>query len=428
MGSRMLYLALACLLLGPSALPLAATATGQRFAAQCARARTGTGVVRILHFGDSHLGGAEAHQEYSRFFHGSYGQGGPGLCLPWVARKPGIATQASHGWQKSGKPQGDGRTGLTGMCMETRVAGEWAQLQGKGSRLRLYLAKDPAGGKLAISIDDQPAEEIDLAGGAAQLALFDRQLPPRDGAHKLTLQSTRDGLVRILGLALEESAGAAYSPLPCNGAQISWLLAVPEALLRAQLQAESPDLILLAFGTNEANARDLNLDTYRKGLETLLTRFQQAAPQALLVLAGPPDGFLKGGAPLALDRVIAVQRASAAAFQAIFLDQRQAMGGAGAMETWFSQGLANPDRVHMTARGYQRLAHFCIDGLLTGTGQAPAQALALPFAPPMAVLPERASEPSRLYSYRNETGRVFITDDPAKVKDQPGQWIQETPR
>ena len=244
----------------------------------------------------------------------------------------------------------------------------------------------------------------------------------------MQITSTRTGLVRLLGVALEEASGAVYSPLACNGAQLSWMLSVPEALFKAQVEAEKPDLVMLAFGTNEANAPDLNLETYRKGLETVLTRFRNAAPRATLVLAGPPDAFLKGGGPGNLERVISIQRATAAACKAIFLDQSQAMGGPGSIETWFSQGLARPDRVHMSAAGYQRLARFCLEGILAGTGQPAASPAAFQTPIPAPLVAERASEPSRLYSYRNEDGRIFITDNPAKVKDLPGQWIQEPPR
>ena len=417
---------LACLFLTVNAASPAATETGQHFGALCSKARIGDGVVRILHFGDSHLGGMEARQEFSRFFHTRYGDGGLGLGLPWVARKPGLTAHASQGWLKTSRPQPDGRTGLAGMCLETRQAGEWAELEGPGSRLSLHLARDPSGGRAAVTVDNVPLGEIELSGERGQLAIFEKQLPRKGGIRKVEIRCVRSGLVRILGVALEEGSGAVYSPLPCNGARLSWMISVPEALFKAQVEAASPDMIILSFGTNESNVRGLDLEAYRKDLATVLARFRKAAPQAALVLGGPPDGVLKQGDPLNLERVIAVQKAEAAACNALFLDQRLAMGGPGSIETWLRQGWAAPDRVHMTAPGYQHLARFCLEGILAGTGQAVALA-ALPPAAPAARAP-RVSEPNTLYSFRNQDGRVFITDNPAKVKDQPGQWIQESPR
>lgn len=433
----MLHRVLCCLLL--TAPAVAVTDAAQRFGALCSRARAGGGVVRVLHFGDSHLGGMEANQEFSRFFHDSYGNGGSGFCLPWVARKPGLTARVSSGWVKNRKALRDGSSGLAGMSLETRTTGAWAEVEGRFSSLRLYAAKDPQGGKVLLKVDNVPVGEVELGGTAGELAQFQQQWPSRSAARKLTVQVTRPGVVRLLGVTLEEGAGAIYSPLSCNGAQLSWLNEVPLGLFRAQVQAEAPDLVMLAFGTNEANDRNLSLEVYRKGLEAVLTRFQKAAPQAALMLVGPPDGVLTHGSPELLAGVIATQRAVAGSFHAMFVDQREAMGGAGAIEAWRRLGWASSDKVHMTAPGYQRLAQACLEGMLAGTGQGaavhalqgrklrPAQS---PVGPGRAEgrAVERSAESHPLYIFRNQDGRVFITDDPAQVKNQPGTWIKESPR
>jgi len=415
------------LLLG---MPLLAMASGPQFGQRCAAVRGDGGVLRILHFGDSHL--AAGSQSFRQFFQSRYGDGGPGLGLPWVDPQPGVATRLSSGWHKHRRPGGDGRIGLSAGFLETWKAGERAELAGAFSRYRLLLLKDPAGGKVQVTVDGAPQGELDLAGPAGQLAVFGQDLPAGAGSRRVELRTTRDGQVRVLGAALEARSGAVYSSLAFNGAQAAWLNGIPDPLFGALVAAEAPDLVILAFGTNEANGAEFNPEQYRKGLEAILARFRQAAPRAAVLLVGPPDGHLRQGSPGSLASVIAIQQAEAAACGGLFVDQRKAMGGAGAIDAWLQQGLANPDRVHLTAPGYRQLAQVVITGLLAGTGQAAAsfpapaargRASAGPQDGPLPPVP--ASHP--IYVYRRAEGGVLITDDPAKVEAQPGEWTRVAP-
>ncbi len=421
-----LFLASAVCLPGTPAGP------GQAFGDRCLRTRAGGGVVRILHFGDSHLAGCESNHDFSAFFRGHYGDGGAGLALPWISRRPGVTARATPGWRKSQKAQGgDGRMGLAAGYLEAHRAGETATVEATFSRFRLHFLRDRAAGKVTITLDGQPQGELDLAMGLGPELVFDRTLTLRAGPHRLEVRTTRDGMVRLLGVALEGTAGALYSPFPFNGARASWMLAIPEDLFQAQVEAENPDLVILAFGTNESTARDFNPVTYRRELETLLARFQKAAPRATLLLAGPPDGIFHTGNPATLESVIAVQKSVAEACRALFVDQRQAMGGAGSINTWYRLGLANRDLIHMTPAGYQRLSRFCIESLLMGTGQGGAIAsldwdrMAQPALPPAPAPAAREAGSHPIYTFRNRDGRLFITDDPSKVAGQPGEWVRE---
>jgi lysophospholipase L1-like esterase len=398
---------------------------GGGIAERCQAAREARGVVRILHFGDSHLAARETSQPMGDGFRTQFGDGGPGLGLPWVARQPGLAAQASRGWRRSRRPGSDGRIGLAAGFLETWRAGESAGFSGTFERFRLCLLTDPQGGKVAVSVDGSPAGEQDLCGPANQVAVFGRA--PGPGPHRVELRVVRDGLVRVLGVAAERAAGAVYSPLAYNGARASWLLNLPEALFQAQLQAAAPDLVILAFGTNEANARDFDPDSYRQELEALLGRFQRAAPRAALLLVGPPDAFLHQGSAATLASVIGIQHRLAPRFAATFVDRQKLMGGPGAMEDWLRQGLANPDRVHLNAQGYPRLSRLLLAELFGGPAPAPPRGgLAMQAGAPVPGAPRPPAEAARpLYTFRRKEGGVFITDDPDKVQSLPGEWIRE---
>ena len=375
-------------------------------------------MFRILHFGDSHLASDSSGQTYGHFFRAQYGDGGPGLGLPWVTRMTGATAHATPGWHRSRKAEGDGRMGLNGGFLETWQTGEVAALEAAFSRFRLYLLKDPAGGKVEIRVDGRLQNTADLRDGPAGLTVLSPSLPPRAGLRQLEIRTTSPGRVRVLGVALETGPGAVYSPLAFNGARASWMRSMGDDLFRGQVEAEAPDLIMLAFGTNEANDRDFNPEAYRKDLQALLARLRMAAPRAALVLVGPPDGRLRPGTATSLARVIEVQSAEASAAGARFIDQQKAMGGTGAMSIWSHQGWANPDGVHLTPTGYRNLAQLVI-GKLAFPAATPA-GLTLKDGRPAAPVPANQA----IHTFRNAEGVVFITDDPAKVDDHAGKWLE----
>ena len=401
-----------------------------RFAGQCARARAGSGPVRILHFGDSHLAGTGG-AEFRRLFQSLWGDGGPGFGLPWLQPGPGVRASASRGWHKRRPGPASRPEGLAAGALTADRAGEVAALEAPFSRFRLHLRKAPDGGRAGISVDGAVLGEVDLAGPAG-LALFQRDLPPRPGVRRLEVRTLGGGPVTILGVALEGAAGVVYSPLAFNGAKAAWLADLPAEQFRAEVAAEAPDLIMLAFGTNEALDRGPEAAGYRRGLEALLERFRAAAPQAAIALVGPPDLDPRRGAAQGLAGVIAAQRAVAAAGGFLFMDQCQQMGGAGAMPLWFREGLANPDLVHLTPPGYRRLSQFVTQAILTGTAQ-PGLPAALPSDPGWIRArlggpgepATGAPGPNRIYLYRNQDGRTLVTNNPRAAEDSNGEWIME---
>ncbi|MFN8011612.1 MAG: GDSL-type esterase/lipase family protein [Holophagaceae bacterium] len=406
------------------------------------QARAGAGLLRILHLGDSHVAAASGHRSYDAFFRARFGDGGPGSGLPWAAPRPGLRASASPGWRFHRKDDGDRMLGLGGSFMETARAGTWARVEGRGSRMRLQLLRQPGGGRAAVRLDGALLATLDLDGETGLVPL-ERELPASAGPHTLEVHCLDGGRVRLLGVAFEGAAGAVYSPMGVVGAQASWMLEVPESLFTAEVAAEAPDLVILAFGTNEANDPAFDPPSYQHGLEQLLGRFHRAAPQALLVLLGPPDARLPRAQPGALERVAALQQAVAARAGALLLDQRRAMGGPGAIAAWLQEGLAARDQVHFAPAGYQRLAVAVLGSLMPALGQsgdiripdAPRSAFrelprareAAPPSPPASGQRVDGGEGHAIYVFRQADGRLFITDNPASVAGKAGTWVGKAP-
>ncbi len=300
--------------------------------------------------------------------------------------------------------------------MEASSPGEWATVQGEFTRIRIYGMQLPGGGRLHILVEGKIVGTMDFEGLASSPAVFQAEVPfarGRTGSiRKLEIRIVRAGRCQVTGISLEKSTGLVYSPVAFNGARASWMLEVPDSSFRAQLGAEAPDLIILSFGTNEANTAPFLAETYQKGLDNLLLRLTEAAPHARILLTGPPDGHLRTGLSSNLDAVISIQQSLAARHKALFVDQRLAMGGEGSIDSWAREGLANRDLLHLTPAGYERLSIAVLRPLFPGQDLAAIYSAAVPSAGSSRMQAPAPEERQHwLYWVRAENGRLIITDD-----------------
>ena len=159
-------------------------------------------------------------------------------------------------------------------------------------------------------------------------------------------------------------AGVVVDALGINGAQVFTPLRWSEEHFVEQLRHQAPDLVVLAYGTNESIDPKLVLADVERGTVELLARVSRAAPDASCLLLGPPDLARRGSPehpgwatwPPLLD-VVAMQRRVARAAGCAFFDQLEAMGGAGSMAAWAAESppRAQSDRVHLTLAGYAQV-------------------------------------------------------------------------
>lgn len=327
-------------------------------------------VVRVLHFGDSHIASGPEAAILGAALRGLFGDGGAGLGLPWTLPRyqvrDGLRSGCSRGWSRVTWQAGDSprAASLAGAYLETFQPGETAWVEGEGEHFRLSFLRQPAGGSIEVRRDDRQVETVSLAGphGVGELRL----VAPEAGPHRWELRTTVRGATRLLGAALENERGVVYSPLGQNGATIDILLACEDRTFRELLRIERPDLVIVAFGTNEAGDPRFDAAAYELLVDRVLARFRDARPEAGLLVVGPPDrGDRSPGSSVVPSVTRALAHASARA-GALFVDRLSAMGGTGSAARWAGvvPPLAQADRVHFTAPGYARLAGMVLDELV----------------------------------------------------------------
>ena len=148
-------------------------------------------------------------------------------------------------------------------------------------------------------------------------------------------------------------AGVVYSPLGVIGARAENFLHINEDFFARQIAWEDPDVVVLAFGTNESSGAGVDETLHAARIGEVVDRIRRAAPRASVLLVAPPDrGSVSGaevdvtGSLRTLPPVIRAIETTARLKNTGFLDLRAAMGGPGTAERWVhaDPALAQPDR------------------------------------------------------------------------------------
>lgn len=338
-----------------------------------ARSRKGEAITRIIHYGDSHVAADLLTGALRRNLQSFFGDAGAGFVLagrPWSWYSPnGVTLGASGGWHTDGLSKEslaeDGRFGLAGVSFSATGAGEWISLNAACRSFDVYLLKQPGGGAVDIFLDGaEYKRNVSLASKRGE-PVYIKVEARTDALHSIELRTVAKGLVRALGIAVErEAAGVVYDALGINGARASRLLSWDWRLLASNIERRDPDLIIIAYGSNEVSDDDLDLAEYSHSFLTLLKQFQQSSPRASVLVISPPDRAVRVGRRWQtisrMPALVESQRRAAFEAGAAFFDLFQAMGGAGSIERWASlqEPLAQPDRVHLTAAGYRLVASW----------------------------------------------------------------------
>jgi hypothetical protein len=187
--------------------------------------------------------------------------------------------------------------------------------------------------------------------------------PLAAGPHEVLLRTLDRAPVRLFGWTLDNTSGLTFETLGINGAQAHVMLAWDETLWAAELAARNPGLVVLAYGTNEANSRLWTLEQYRLDMKAVIDRVRRAVPQAAILMIGPPDCG-KGHPLLHLSDVIAAQRDIAREQNVAFWDWRAHMGGPGSVKLWATAGYGQADNIHLTGDGYRLTGETIINSLM----------------------------------------------------------------
>ncbi|MFH1469018.1 MAG: GDSL-type esterase/lipase family protein [Pseudomonadota bacterium] len=341
--------------------------------------------VRLSFYGASHTAGEFWTGHLRRLLQTRYGDVGHGFVLPAALYKGDRAQDVNlcrtEGWQPdwAGRREGhgDGLLGPGGMSVSSSDPADFGWLETTRSNPQgravaffdVYALAQPGGGTLLLTVDAAAPREVSTAAEAPDLLRFRVEVP--DGPHRLTLAPAGDGEVRLFGVSMERPGpGVLVDAMGVRGKEARTWLAWDEGMAARGLASLDPDLVVLAYGTNEANDARYELDAYRADLRAVLARLHAAVPGAACLLVGPSDRFmdLKHDRYAIWDRTAGfaqVQREVALASGCAFWDWQQASGGPGSMLAWrlHEPALGSKDGIHFTRAGYELSAERLLEAM-----------------------------------------------------------------
>ena len=371
------------------------------FHAALRRAERGDGQARLVFYGASHVAADMYTGTIRRLLQQRFGDAGHGFVLPvepWAHyRHTDIEIESNfRRWDVLRVRVGQtlpSLYGLMGVALTTETPRAWGRIstgEGSASRFELWYSQRPDGGTIDLLVDGRLERRVSTQ--AAELSAGYALVSTEDRPHTFELRVRGDGPVTIYGATVErERPGVIVDELGINGARAASQLLWDEHLQVEQLRRRMPDLVVLAYGTNESGDDDQPIETYERELRQVVTRLASAVPTSSCLLVGPSDRPIvhRDGTYEPRPRtqqVIDAQRRVALDYGCGFFDMVAFGGGPAHMMAWAEAepAWAQGDHVHYTIRGYTRLGEVMANALVDrydASAGAPLAALSGPATP-----------------------------------------------
>lgn len=327
--------------------------------------------IRIMQLGDSHTAGDYFSGQLRLRLQNQFGNAGIGWLTPGYIsnQRSQLALLRNIGnWKLSDAKQRK-HSGIF-------PVGGFINTSAGNSILEIKIKEAPAAGPWRLSIwqhSGQTPWSLALPGGKLHKlpSQGDAKAPWRLSTQELDA-NTISGLKllapsggKLGGVILDRMApGITLDALGNNGSVANVINRWDSSTLRSQLLWRNPQLIILAYGTNEAFGPDLLPETYEAELRQAIRSLRGAAPEAAILLIGAPSSaksrppHINGGCrvplPPSLIKVQNSQRRIARQERTLYWDWSAMMGGNCGAQFWLKQKtpFMRPDLVHMSPEGY----------------------------------------------------------------------------
>lgn len=324
---------------------------------------------RVVQLGDSHTAGGFLTDQLRSRLQQQWGNGGLGVFYPnqiKYQRISGVTFPKNH-WQLLTSRVDIGDFPLGGVLTRSLDGALTIEPRSLGMQSVSVMAKPVfAQNTLQIIDANQQIKSIPSDQYGWQHIHFQATMP-------MSIHATRGDLWEIGLIQLENQSdkGVLVSALGINGAQWShwqkW-----RAGWQQDLAATQADLVILAYGTNEAFQAALNLAETETFWRNQIAEIRQTLPESAILLLGAPESLTQttgecGTRAPRLDDVQAMQQRVAQQTGVWYWSWQDAMGGRCSMNRWRQQGLASKDGIHFTADGYTRAGNLLAQAVMALT-------------------------------------------------------------
>jgi lysophospholipase L1-like esterase len=259
--------------------------------------------VHILQIGDSHTAGDAITGAWRDLLQTRHGSGGRGVMppgKPFTGYNPrGVSIDMSAGWKISsifgaGSQEPRAPVGLAGFSLTSTVSGARIGMTASATqtfnRFVICAIAEPGAGTLAISIGAE-TERLELGSPITRPECKEMSFDAAQAAVSVVVEG---GPATITSWAsFRDSGGVSLSNVGVVGSQLVHLNRADDNVVAEELRRYRPDLIVLAFGTNEGFAPRVNGQEYEIVLRSQISRIRRLAGNVPILLLGAPDALTR---------------------------------------------------------------------------------------------------------------------------------------
>ncbi|HEY3812781.1 MAG TPA: GDSL-type esterase/lipase family protein [Caulobacteraceae bacterium] len=271
--------------------------------------------VHIIQLGDSHTAADHITGALRARLQANFGEGGRGALPPGrpfagyaprqvdVAQSDGWRLEASFlpgNWtaaQRAAKPgqpapveSGPGPYGLSGWRLVSSRPGASVTLtadpEAAFDHATVCALSGPGAGAILVNAGDTH-ERIDLNAPAS--ATVCRAFAFKTRQAKLDLVADGAPVALLSFATFRGGGGVALSNFGVIGTTLADFAARDDGVMQVELAAYQPDLIVLAFGTNDGFEKDIDGSLYQSEVRRQIARLKRLAPGVPVLVLGAPD-------------------------------------------------------------------------------------------------------------------------------------------
>ena len=256
--------------------------------------------LTILQLGDSHTAADFFTGKVRDRLQQAFGAGGDLFLVPGKphvgVRSALFTSDATDDWSYEALQRSDDRKRfhLSGFNALAKHASATLTMRSRNGRpydrADIDFLQSPGGGKAEVLLDGASAGEVDLDGGAGREVTFQARPKNGQGFREVAIKALDNSAVAVAGVKVgREGDGVSYLSIGYPGATVQLLQKLDSGNIAEDFRRLQPDVVVLAFGTNEGFNDNLDVGAYISQYEQIVKRMQALRPGLKVVIVGPAD-------------------------------------------------------------------------------------------------------------------------------------------
>jgi lysophospholipase L1-like esterase len=336
--------------------------------------------VNILHIGDSHVQADYQTNQLRQNFQHEFGNAGRGFLIPARVAQTNepnnYVSQSNNTWEAKRIvfPDQPLPTGLGGVSIRSTEENaslnftikNYPDFNYSSTKITAYFLQEPRSFNLIIS--DSSYRQLAYMGSFStsntrHSATITLPYPTNNFTFRTLKSLPAQDRITFFGFNLQnENPGIIYHAIGANGAKFKHYLA--NDFFIEQTASLSPDLIIIALGTNEALDHPYFDPKFPAYLDELIQKLKKQNPSASLLMSIPPDSYKRKnkrnpGVTNIRDYLLNYAKDN----KIPFYDLYDAGGGTHSADKWRKAEFLRDDGVHFTRQGYELQGNMLYDAL-----------------------------------------------------------------